>query len=335
MKQIIIGIQGLGNKVPAELLKSWWVQSINEGLDKIGKARINIPFEMAYWADIIHDTPLDLTISDKNNPLFVDEPYTKGKSEVRKNGSIIQDKILKYIEEELDKIFLNEDLSINYKGVTDKIMQKYFKDLDIYYRNDSNSKNSNYGFAKEIIQKRLISLLQKYKDYKILLIAHSMGSIIAFDVLSNISEEININTFITIGSALGLPVIVGRIFAEQKAKNVQITKPIAPNCILGSWFNMSDKYDKIAIDHTLADDFAPNNLGIFATDISVYNNYEINNEPNPHKSYGYLRTPEIATIINSFLEQKEKDSYLQKYKTITKLILAGFDKVKSIFTREK
>jgi len=333
MKQIIIGIHGLGNKTSAEQLKKWWMQSINEGLNNIGKSRTIIPFELVYWADIIHPKPLDVTITDKYNPLFEDEPYVKGESNERKNGSKVQSKILKYIEEELDKIFLNEDLTINFKGITDIIMRKYFVDLDIYYNENSLSPNNKDGFTKQKIQNRLLSILQKYKDYKILLIAHSMGSIIAFDVLSNHSENININTFISIGSALGLPVIVSRIFAEQKTKSQKINKPITPNCISKSWFNMSDKYDKVAIDHTLADDFAPNIFGIGVLDISVYNNYEINGKANPHKTYGYLRTPEIATIIDSFLEQERIDTFYQKYKAFANIILSIFNKIKIFFQR--
>ena len=41
-----------------------------------------------------------------------------------------------------------------------------------------------------------------------MLIAHSMGSIIGFDVLTFLATDIKINTFITIGSPLGLPVII-------------------------------------------------------------------------------------------------------------------------------
>lgn len=331
MKQIIIGIHGLGNKPTPSILKDWWLKSIHEGLNIIGKDRTNIPFEMVYWADIIHDKPFDHTITNKEDPLFEDEPFRKGLSKERKNESFVKEKILEYIAEQLDKIFLNDDLSINFKDITDQLMHHYFRDLDMYYKEDFPQVNSNGSSVKNRIQNRLVSLLKKYKDYKILLIGHSMGSIIAFDVLSNLSEEITINTFITIGSSLGLPVIVGRIFAQQKIIDTHITRPLAPDCITGSWYNMSDKYDKIAIDHTLADDFGPNSLGVGAKDISVYNNYEINGEANPHKSYGYLRTPEIATILDAFLEQKKKDTFYQRYKSFTKNILAGLNKAKKIF----
>jgi hypothetical protein len=40
-----------------------------------------------------------------------------------------------------------------------------------------------------------------------------------------------------------------------------------------------------------------------AIDKVVYNNYEYNGKKNPHKIYGYLRTPELAEIIHAFFNQ--------------------------------
>lgn len=314
MKKIIIGVHGLGNKPDESLLELWWLKSIHEGLDSIGKSRINIPFKMVYWADILHETPLSLEVEDPENPLFLEEPYVKGELTIRKEDASFVSKILNYIEEQLDKIFLNEDFSINFKNVTDKLIHHYFTELETYYGEGCSSNGDQDCSSKEKIQNRLSSLLGEYKDYEILLIPHSMGSIIAFDVLTKLTEEISINTFVTIGSPLGLPVIGARIFAEQKKINPSLKKPVVPNSVSSRWYNLSDNLDKIALDHTLNDDFNANNHGIKAKDFFVYNNYEINGKPNPHKSYGYLRTPELASIINKFLKGKRSHRIYQKYK---------------------
>ena len=42
--------------------------------------------------------------------------------------------------------------------------------------------------------------------------------------------------------------------------------------------------------------------GVKPVDFEVYNTYEINGDHNPHKSYGYLRTPELAEAIRDFLK---------------------------------
>ena len=133
----------------------------------------------------------------------------------------------------------------------------------------------------------------------------------AFDVLSKFSHKLNINMFVTIGSPLGLPVIVNRIFREQKITNHHIKKIHVPDSIRLYWYNLSDPEDKVAMDHTLADDFAENRKRIKALDMLVTNDYEWNGEKNPHKSYGYLRTAEMATIIDGFLASKIRNKLFQ------------------------
>ncbi|MFH2011434.1 MAG: hypothetical protein ABIJ37_01820 [Pseudomonadota bacterium] len=322
MKKIVIGVHGLGNKPHQTVLKDWWAQAIQEGLNRIGTGRKDISFELVYWADIMHPIPLDHTITNSADPLYVDEPYVKGPLEIVEKRSYVKTKLFKYIDEKLDTIFLNEDLSIKLKGVTDQIIQKYFFDLKVYCSDDSVSFNDPKYSAKTDIQNRLLQVLKKYDRYDILLIAHSMGSIVAFDVLSEYSDQLNIDTFITIGSPLGLPFIVGRKIAEQKLTNPDITKPKVPNCIWPYWYNLSDLEDKVAMDHTLNDDYAPNKLGTKAVDIAVYNDYEINGKRNAHKAFGYLRTPELARIIDEFLSLKKRERLFRRYKKFTRTVIA-------------
>lgn len=317
MKEVIIAIHGLGNKPPKALLKKWWLKSIREGLNRIGKGRIKVPFEIVYWADVIYPAPLNPYIRNKENPLYLDERYRKAKRKIKKRDLSVADKFLMYVEEQLDKVFLNKDLSINFKYVTDKIITKYFKDLETYFGEKCVSQQEADCSARESIQKRLIQVIEKYENHKILLIAHSMGSIIAFDVLSKMSYDC-VHTFVTIGSPLGLPIIVSRFFADQKIINKKIKFPHTPDSIYAKWYNMSDHSDKVALDHTLADDYLENNKGIKATDFAVFNDYENQIEENPHKSYGYLRTEEMANVIDEFISSRPIDEVFRKYKTFTK-----------------
>ncbi len=68
-----------------------------------------------------------------------------------------------------------------------------------------------------------------------------------------------------------------------------------------NWYNFSDLEDKVAINYNLGDDYDENSHHIRANDKIVLNNYEHNGHRNPHKIYGYLRTPEFAEIIDEFL----------------------------------
>ena len=118
-KKIIIGVHGLGNKPSKPLLEKWWRFSIEEGLTNIGSGSIYIPFEIVYWADVLHPQPLNQEIKETDNPLYLDEPYVKGLGKVNTEENSLRIKLLSYLESQIDKIFLNDDLTINFKNVTD------------------------------------------------------------------------------------------------------------------------------------------------------------------------------------------------------------------------
>ena len=316
MKHIIIGIHGLSNKPSKKTLRRWWLRSIREGLKSIGQARVKIPFELVYWADIIYTAPQTQKVRDKSHPLFLKEPYAKSILQPQPEHSPIRIKMMKYFEAQLDKILLNEDMTVNFKGITDHIIHRFAQDLELYYGEYATSPLNPTHTIKEAIQNRLIQTIKSYRGYKILLIAHSMGSIVAFDVLWTLNNGQPIHRFITLGSPLGLPVITARVFADQKAVQDTIGKPHAPECVAEQWLNMSDIRDKVALDHTLADDYAPNTKGISAQDFIVHNDYSFKGRPNEHKSYGYLRTPEIATAIDDFLSETLKNRVLRLIKRV-------------------
>ncbi len=154
-----------------------------------------------------------------------------------------------------------------------------------------------------MIRNQLAAVLEKHRKKKILLIAHSMGSIIAFDVLTHTVPHVRIHTFATIGSPLGSPVVISKIVSEQLNKVKRISSVRTPDNITHAWYNLSDLNDKVALDYHLADDFETNSKNIKTIDKEVTNDYRYRQNINPHKSYGYLRTPEMAVIIHNFINQ--------------------------------
>lgn len=118
-----------------------------------------------------------------------------------------------------------------------------------------------------------------------------MGSIIAADVI--VADNPDINTFITIGSPLGLRVVQEQIGITNDAKQQLSRKPM-------QWFNLYDRRDVVALDSDLADDFEPTSI----LDIRIRNEFvNKNGDRNHHKSYGYLRCPEMGELVASLMQQ--------------------------------
>jgi hypothetical protein len=294
MKKTIVAIHGLGNKPEADLLKSWWLDAIYEGLARAGRPRTAIPFEMIYWADIAYAEPLNA--GEVSEP-YAPSPGMPGKQRRRR----MRMALLGLAERYLDRLFLRKDFTETFPAASTRMMEHYFTELDIYYTDECRSLQNEDCSAKAAMQARLRDVLRQFAGHDILLIAHSMGSIIAFDVLSDPPPGVAVDIFVTLGSPLGLPPIVARNFRAQKAARPSIKRPHAPDAVRSLWYNLSDPRDTVALDHTLRDDYAPNRRGIRANDFSVVNDYAAGGESNPHKSYGYLRTPEMAGIIDAFL----------------------------------
>jgi len=300
MKNVIIGIHGLKNKPPKKLLEKWWLKAIQDGLDNIGYLNTVFQFELVYWADLEYAQPLNPEITDPKDPLFLENPYVPIKfNESYEKESRTKKKILATIEDGLDKIILHKERIGGIEKIVDKTIRRMFQDLDAYYHGFCRIEKKQ--IAKQAFRNRLTEVLQKHKNDRIMLIGHSMGSIIAYDTLTQDVPELKIDTFITVGSPLGFPLIIKKILLEQQEKIYPEAKPQTPDNITSDWFNFSDLDDKITLDYNLADDYFPNSLNIKPVDLVINNVYEYNGQKNPHKVYGYLQDKEVAKVISRFL----------------------------------
>jgi hypothetical protein len=320
MKKVIIGIHGLGNKPPKYLLNKWWKDAMLEGFDSQGIKKKLPKFELAYWADILHDKPLNYWEKDKKSPYYLDEPYKKASKNFIVEDHSFRMKLVDYLVNQLNKIFLNDDKSLNYRFITDFIIRKYFSDLDVYYRDECKDESNVTCKAKDLIRKRIVETIKKYDNYEIMIIAHSMGSVICLDALNFLIPDLKINTLVTIGSPLGLPVVVSKIVAEQKIRLNGESILATPPGVTNKWYNLADIMDKVALNYKLSDDFIQNKAGVAPEDFLVINNFEIGKLKNPHKSYGYLRTPEFSKILSDFIGE-EKINLIQKLRNVLQKML--------------
>jgi pimeloyl-ACP methyl ester carboxylesterase len=286
---IIIGIHGLANKPPVDEKTRWWKAAIAEGLERNEDlAEADFAFEFVYWADLRYETPLACDAGDEPyRPYGGSGPLLGGDDAPMLTGH----DVLGVVYEGIDRIEEATGVTL----VDDIILEHRFDDLWHYH--------VEHGFARRV-RSRLIERLEAFRDHRILLVAHSMGSVIAYDVLRLLERdapELRVEHLVTVGSPLGLAKVKLKIEAECGVARV-------PNNV-GHWTNLADGNDIAAVTGALAGDFVPSDTGVDVVDHRVVNDYRRpSGKANHHKSYGYLRTPELSRIAAGFVAPNSRRS---------------------------
>lgn len=192
-----------------------------------------------------------------------------------------------------------------FPGLIDTLADQHVKamihDTDRYFNNTDN-------IADQVRQILVENILDCTKNCKILLIGHSMGSIISYDTLfqlqKNQEEAITfkpklVDTFLTLGSPLGLKFTQERLLGFSKTDTEQLPANIK------AWHNVSARGDLVSVDTTLADDFGLMKKAGLVDDIvdhtdHVFNWYRNSEGYNFHSSYGYLVEPTTSKIISDW-----------------------------------
>lgn len=274
MSKIIIGIHGLSNKPPPDVLEQGWKSAIIEGLaTNRGIEAADINFRSVYWADVMYEHP------DPEPDL-----YHKAKPAALKR---YRDGWFDYLRAQTldiggDVIDSTKRL-FGFHEAADLVLKKKLPDLYRYYTEQA---------TREELRQRLREAIFDNQDKQIMLVAHSMGSIVAYDTLRLIGREapaISIVHLVTIGSPLGMP--------HVKRKIMQESHLVRTPSIVRQWTNLADRRDPVAIDVHLRDDFEANATGVRVVDDLVMNDWGGIH----HKSYGYLRTPEFTDLVRSFI----------------------------------
>jgi hypothetical protein len=162
-----------------------------------------------------------------------------------------------------------------------------------YFNNKGNIGYEIRGQFKEIIRPILD------KEEPVLVIGHSLGSVIAYDSLWELSHSESHPgkiDFLTLGSPLGLNFVQNKLQGRQyKGKHQYPTN-------IRHWTNLSSVGDITSLDRTFKDDFSGmlehgNVDSIEDHCKGIYNFYHDEEGLNCHRSYGYLVNPSVGEII--------------------------------------
>ena len=166
-------------------------------------------------------------------------------------------------------------------------------EINRYFNNTDNVASKVRGLLKQTLR----PLLEQQDN--VLLIGHSLGSVIAYDTLWELSHQEGVQgkaDFLTLGSPLGMHYIKRRVLGMNGSGGKSYPDRIR------RWINLSAKGDVTALNCNLNDSFHPMlELGLVESIEDhcqgIYNFFRTDEGLNSHRSYGYLVNPAVGNII--------------------------------------
>jgi hypothetical protein len=177
--------------------------------------------------------------------------------------------------------------------VGDPNMRATLKDTHRYFLNEHRAALS----VRQIVMDALLEAWAAGR--RVLLAGHSLGSVIAFDVLWELSHRFNVpervDLFLSIGSPLGLQFVRDRLLgAHEEGRRRYPTN-------VRRWQNLAAVGEMTALDRRMADDFAEMRALGLVEDISdrldLQTYFRGPEGLNVHKCYGYMVNPVTGGVI--------------------------------------
>jgi hypothetical protein len=300
VRATVVYVHGNGNKPAKDRLKRTWDRALFE--EDAGSRSC-----MAYWADLRHPAPLPGPDSDGLESLGVEEApgddtlhpaeliveammeahadtlvETAGGSGGKRTGGTTPGGAL---DSWLREMAYVADAAVEggaqppsdeealplpraaRVAIFRALVKRTFTDVYAYF----------FGGAGEAMRTRLRSTLAEV-DGPVVVIAHSLGAIIAYDVLREAGPVQDIPLLVTVGSPLGVTEVQDLV-----------TTPLRVPDGVAAWRNVADGRDLVALDRTIRPEYAPPER---TADFPVVNDSE-----NHHGIRQYLSTAPVRNAV--------------------------------------
>jgi pimeloyl-ACP methyl ester carboxylesterase len=309
--QTVAYVHGIGNKPAADVLKCQWDGALfGFGLGERSR--------MAYWVDrSFHGAPEEGTCGGKDvvtsgapqagpagigtasiaeletqAPLALDvRSVTRDKEEqavllgiaeeIEANAAQIPDSEVRARSIEAKALWLPAPLR---KWITRRITGLLLHDVHDFF------------YVEQRRRAMRESLLERLRPGggPFVVIGHSQGSMIAWDVLSDLDPaEFPVELFITIGSPLGITEVKDQMKVFRGAKKLR-----TPECVK-RWLNFGDLLDPVCLDKGLRGEYAASARGVEVEDEVVKNH---DSPFHPHSATGYLAHSLVRTAAREAVD---------------------------------
>ena len=301
-------IHGRSHKPAKNDLESLWIQALKHGVERDNAALLpklaETPIEFIYYGDISGSL-----LESEGRGDYDPEGDLSGRRDCLQ-------KLCEYTSEDFNKetyqalqgsFGWEEGLADLFSGalslfrLSDFAIKQVAPDMGHYW-------NPDLAFGTNVraeLTKKLKASLLNGDD--VCLIAHSLGSIISYDVLWKFSyysehsdvKDKRLSKFISIGSPLGDETVKRRLKGARANGERRYPRNIR------DWVNIAAHDDYVSHDHKIADDFKDMlELGLCTSieDRRIYNLSIRGGSCNQHHGAGYLVEPTTVRAVCKWLE---------------------------------
>ena len=157
--------------------------------------------------------------------------------------------------------------------------------------------------VRELLKQELRPILERQEA--VLLIGHSLGSVIAYDTLWELTHQEGVKRkvdFLTLGSPLGMH------YVQRRLQGMNGNNRKSYPDLIRHWTNLAAVGDVTALNRNLRGSFYPmlkQGLVESIEDHSqgIYNFFRSDKGLNAHRAYGYLVNPAVGSIIADWWKQ--------------------------------
>lgn len=286
---IVVYVHGIGRQAPPDQLKLEWDLALF-GKDLGARSR------MAYWSDLLHPPAGSPGAKAVRRRSTGSETELDVEALLANAGLGDADTAARDYAMTLLRDLGVEEAVPAARGVGKKVLPLpgfLRKPISRAFLETFITDTAAYFFRKGMrasIHQRLIAQLQLPKDRPVTIVAHSQGSIIAYEVLSAMAAHpLALDTLVTIGSPLGV----------REVQDFLVPSSLEIPAVVTRWANFADPLDPVALDKGLSSDFS----AMPPATTEIQDHVIINSATrrlagfNPHSAVGYLAHPHVRRVV--------------------------------------
>ncbi|MFH7029846.1 MAG: hypothetical protein ACHBN1_31905 [Heteroscytonema crispum UTEX LB 1556] len=290
----VVGIHGiLHDYLTAPQIENEWLLALQGGLDLAGKPRIERKdFTSVAYGDFFRPSGTRSASVPRLNAEDIEEEWEQELLLKWWGEAAVLSAANRSGEDKFGEDSRIQEPDFQGRGRTPAVVQSALRQLSKskYFRAWGAEKVlifalkqvRQYLHNQELKEKILQRITDKVSTDTKVIVAHSLGSVVAYEALCA-NPEWNVDTLVTLGSPLGIP----NLIFDALTPSPENGKGVWPN--VKQWFNIADKGDIVALEKKLAPYFGS------VVDQPVYNGWE------SHDVRRYLTAKETGLAVSTGL----------------------------------